>query len=290
MKNPGKVLRELLARPEILIAPGAYDGISVKLIEQAGFKAAFMTGAGVSASVIGRPDIGLMTMTEMVNTAKNLASAVNIPLIADADTGYGNQLNVIRTVQEYELAGVAAIQMEDQVAPKRCGHLSGKEVISVDEFVAKLKAAVNEKNDKDLVIIARTDARAAEGFDKTIERCKKYIETGIDVIYFEALQSVDEVEKVGRILGSSVYLLNNQVPGGKGPTLTAKELEQMGYKIVIFPTVCMSPALAQMQIALDFLKGQGTLTEAVNGGDGMNLLKIIGIDEWLEKGKKYTSI
>lgn len=289
MKNPGKVLRELLARPEMLIAPGAYDGISVKLIEQAGFKAAFMTGAGVSASVIGRPDIGLMTMTEMVNTAKNLSAAVNIPLIADADTGYGNQLNVIRTVQEYELAGVAAIQMEDQVAPKRCGHLSGKEVIAADEFVAKLKAAVNEKNNKDLVIIARTDARSAEGFDKTIERCKKYIEAGADVIYVEALQSVDEVEKVGRILGSSVYLLNNQVPGGKGPTLTAKELEQMGYKIVIYPTVCMSPALAQMQIALDFLKGQGTLTEAVNGGDGMKLLKIIGIDEWLEKGKKYAS-
>ena len=248
-----------------------------------------MTGAGVSASVIGRPDIGLMTMTEMVNTAKNLSSAISSPVIADADTGYGNQLNVIRTIHEYELAGVGDIQMEDQVAPKRCGHLSGKEVMPADGFVSKLKAAVNEKYDKNLVIIARTDARAVEGFEKTIERCKKYIETGIDVIYFEAFQSVDEVEKVGRILGSLVYLLNNQVPGGKGPTLTAKELEQMGYKIVIYPTVCMSPALAQMQNTLEFLKEKGTLNEIINGGNGMNMLKIIGIDEWLEKEKKYTT-
>ncbi|HEY3425524.1 MAG TPA: isocitrate lyase/PEP mutase family protein [Negativicutes bacterium] len=290
LKNPGKVLRELLAEPGILTTPGAYDGISARLIEQAGFRAAYMSGAGVSASVTGQADIGLITMTEMVTAARNLSSAINIPIIADADTGYGNPMNVIRTIHEYELAGVAAVQFEDQVAPKRCGHLSGKEVVPTADFVSKLKAAVNEKYDKDLVIVARTDARAIEGFDQAIERCKRYIETGVDVIFFEAPQSVDEVEKVARILGSSVALLSNQVPGGKTPALTAKELEQMGYKIVIFPSVLNNSAMIQMQNTLEILKEKGMDSGIIKGGNAMNFFTVMGIDEWLAKGKKYTTL
>lgn len=289
LKSPGKILRELLAGKEIVIAPGAYDGISARAIEQAGYKAAFMTGAGVSASVIGHPDLGLMTMTEMLTSARNISSSISIPLIADADTGYGNPLNVIRTIHEYEAAGVGAVQLEDQVFPKRCGHLAGKDVISADEFIAKLNAAVNERYDKDLVIVARTDARAIEGLDKAIDRCKRYIDAGADVIFFEATQSIDEIETVGRCLGSSIPLLSNQVPGGRTPAITAKDLEQMGYKIVIYPSVCMSPALFAMQKALKFLKEEETLTIDINGGNGLDLMKTVGIEDWLELEKKYVT-
>ena len=290
IKNPGTVLREMLKAPGIIIAPGAYDGISAAAIEQAGFKAAYMTGAGVSASVIGQADIGLTTMTEMVTTAKNIALSLDIPLICDADTGYGNPLNTIRTVHEYEMAGVAAVQLEDQQAPKRCGHLGGKVLVPPEEFAQKIRAAAMEKYYEGTVIIARTDARAVEGFDAAVERSKRFIDAGADVLFFEAPQSRDEVEKVGTLFGKQIPLLSNQVFGGRTPSLTAKELEQMGYKIVIFPSLLPYGACIYLRKLADRLMELGTDADIIEGGaSAIDMFKIMGIEKWnaLEQEYKY---
>ncbi len=186
-------LRRMLQAPGILVAPGAYDGFSARLIEAAGFSTVYMTGAGTAASHLGQPDLGLATMTEMAAHARHLAACVSLPLIADADTGYGNVLNVVRTVREYERAGVAGLHLEDQVAPKKCGHIAGKQVIPAREFADKIRAASEYRTDPDLVIIARTDARAVTGLDDAIERGNLYAEAGADVIFVEAPQSADEI-------------------------------------------------------------------------------------------------
>ena len=188
-------LRTMLDAPGIIVAPGAYDGFSARLIEAAGFQAVYMTGAGTAASHLGQPDLGLATLTEMATHASHLASCVSIPLIADADTGYGNALNVVRTVREYEKAGVAGLHIEDQVAPKKCGHIAGKQVVEAKEFADKIRAAVEYKTDADFVIIARTDARAVTGLDDAIARANLYREAGADVIFFEAPQSLDEIQR-----------------------------------------------------------------------------------------------
>ena len=278
----------MLAAPGIIVAPGAYDGISARAVEQAGFKAAYMTGAGVSASAIGQADIGLTTMTEMVAAARNMALTLNIPLICDADTGYGNPLNTIRTVHEYEMAGVAAIQLEDQQAPKRCGHLSGKVLVSTDEFVQKIRAAAREKYYSDTVIIARTDARAVEGFDAAVERSKRFIDAGADVLFFEAPQTRDEVEKVGDMFGKQIPLLSNQVFGGRTPSLTAKELEQMGYKIVIFPSLLPYGACIYLRKLADKLMELGTDADIIeNGASAIDMFNIMGIDDWYKLEQEY---
>ena len=288
IKNPGTVLREMLGAPGIVVAPGAYDGISARAIELAGFKAVYMTGAGVSASAIGQADIGLTTMSEMVTTARNIALALNAPLICDADTGYGNPLNTVRTVHEYEMAGVAAIQLEDQQAPKRCGHLGGKVLVSADEFYQKIRAAATEKYNKDTVIIARTDARAVEGFDAAVERSEMYIDAGADVLFFEAPQSRDEVEKVGRLFGSRIPLLSNQVFGGRTPSLTAAELEQMGYKLVIFPSLLPYGACIYLRKLADTLMERGTDADLIEDGQSaIDMFRIMGIEDWNELEQKY---
>jgi 2-methylisocitrate lyase-like PEP mutase family enzyme len=249
-----------------------------------------MTGAGVSASVIGQPDIGLTTMTEMVTAARNIALSLSVPLICDADTGYGNPLNTIRTVHEYEMAGVAAIQLEDQQAPKRCGHLGGKVLISAEEFAQKIRAAATEKYHKDTIIIARTDARANEGFDAAVERSKRYIDAGADVLFFEAPQSREEVEQVGKVFGGQIPLLSNQVFGGRTPSLTATELEQMGYKIVIFPSTLPYGACIYLRKLADKLMELGTDANVIDSGDNaIDMFKIMGIDEWniLEQNYKH---
>ncbi|MEL7647332.1 MAG: isocitrate lyase/PEP mutase family protein [Sedimentibacter sp.] len=244
-----KKLREMLSQNKIIVAPGAYDAWSAKLISKSGFQAVYMTGYGVSASVLGKPDIGLITLTEMVAAAKNIVDAAgDTPVIADADNGYGGNLNVMRTVQEYERAGVAAIQLEDQVTPKRCGHMEGKEIISKEEMVAKIKAAVSARKDPDLCIIARTDARAVNGFEDALERAKIYEEAGADIIFIEAPQSVDEMKKVAQCIKSP--LLANMVEKGKTPMLKNNELENIGYKIAIYP---VSPLYAATKAVIDIL-------------------------------------
>ncbi len=190
-------LRELLAGPDPVLAPGVFDGLGARLVEEAGFPAVYMTGFGTAAALLGRPDVGLLTMSEMVDNAARIAAACELPVIADADTGYGNSLNVIRTVQEYERAGVAGIHIEDQVAPKKCGHMEGKQVIPPAEMEAKIRAAVAARQSPDFVIIARTDARAVEGMDSAIERALRYREAGADVLFVEAAESEDEIASRG---------------------------------------------------------------------------------------------
>src|SRR5262247_90062 len=273
------VLRRMLEAPGIVVAPGAYDGFSARLIEAAGFKAVYMTGAGTAASHLGQPDLGLATLTEMANHAGHLASCVSVPVIADADPGYGNALNVVRTVREYEKAGVAGLHIEDQVAPKKCGHIAGKQVIPTAEFVQKIRAAVEYKTDADFVVIARTDARAVTGLDDAIARANLYREAGADVIFLEAPQSLAEIERVAREVKAP--LLANMVQGGRTPAVTVSELERLGFKIVIFPGVCMRAAVPAIESALESLRRTGTdwPQGAVPLGP-LDIFKKVGFDWW----------
>ena len=256
--NPGALLRNLLSRQEPLMAPGAFDGLSARLIEEAGFDAVYMTGFGAAASVLGRPDVGLLTMTEMVEHARQISQAVSpLPVIADADTGYGNPISVIRTVQQYELAGVAAIHIEDQVAPKKCGHMAGKEVIPRQEMVAKIEAAVAARRSSDFVIIARTDARAVEGLDAALDRAKSYRDAGADVLFIEAPEGIEEIERVAKTF-SDVPLLYNWAEGGKTPPLTYEQIKSLGFRIVIFPVGALLSAAQAIRTVLKSLREEGT--------------------------------
>jgi 2,3-dimethylmalate lyase len=278
-------LRRMLNEPGIIVAPGAYDGISARLIERHGFKAVYMTGAGTAASALGQADLGLTTLTEMATHAAHIASCISLPLIADADTGYGNPLNVIRTVREYERAGVAALHLEDQVFPKKCGHIAGKAVIPMKEFAEKIRAAAENRTDPDFVIIARTDARAVNGIDDAIARGLRYREAGADVIFVEAPTSREEIERVAREIKAP--LLSNQVPGGKTPGLTVTELEKLGYKMVIFPVVSLMSATLAIESALTKLKEHGTDWHEGPVLSPMDIFQRVGIDWWLEAEKKY---
>lgn len=289
--NPGARLRELLARPEPLLAPGAFDGLSARLIEEAGFDCVYMTGFGAAASVLGRPDVGLLTMTEMVEHARQIAQAVTpLPVIADADTGYGNPISVIRTVQQYELAGVAAIHIEDQVAPKKCGHMAGKEVIPKADMVNKIRAAVDARKSPDFVIIARTDARAVEGLESALDRAQAYRDAGADVLFIEAPEGVEEIEKVSKTF-SDVPLLYNWAEGGKTPPLSYTQIRSMGFRIIIFPVGALLTATQAIRGLLRSLREEGTPTK---GMDKMvpfsEFLEFIGLPEVSELEQRYRSV
>lgn len=284
--SKAKILREMLNQKGVIMAPGAYDAWSAKLVEKAGFKAVYMTGYGVSASVLGKPDIGLITLKEMADMAKNIANAVDIPLIADADNGNGSSLNVVRTIQEYERGGVAAIQLEDQVFPKRCGHMEGKEIIPMNEMVAKIKAAVYARQNPDTVIIARTDARAVVSYDEAVKRCIAYAEAGADVIFLEAPQSEEEVKKAAQLINAP--LLANMVENGKTPLFTTNELEELGYKIAIYPVTPLYSATKAMMESLDILKKEQTNAATLKRGvDFPTFNSIIGLNEIRELEKEF---
>src|SRR5881392_518732 len=247
-------LRELLVQRDLLVAPGAYDALSARLIAQAGFPAVYMTGFGTAASVLGQPDVGLLTMSEMVSCAAALAAVVgDRPLIADADTGYGNPINVRRTVREYERAGVAAIHIEDQVWPKKCGHMEGKQVIPVDEMVQKIRAAVDARQDADFVIIARTDANAVYGLEDALRRGRAYREAGADVIFIEAPRSIEELRAIAQAF-PDVPLLYNWAESGKTPLLSLEEIHALGFQIVIFPVSMLFAATHALMGLLELLK------------------------------------
>ena len=253
-------LRELLAQPDLLVAPGAYDALSARLIAQAGFPAVYMTGFGTAASVLGQPDVGLLTMSEMVSRAAALAAVVGErPLIADADTGYGNPINVRRTVHEYERAGVAAIHIEDQVWPKKCGHMEGKQVIPLDEMVQKIRAAVDARQDPDFVIIARTDANAVYGLEDALHRGQAYREAGADVIFIEAPRSMEELRAIAQAF-PDVPLLYNWAESGKTPLLSLEEIHALGFKLVIFPVSLLFAATQTLLSLLEVLKQGQTPT------------------------------
>ena len=279
-------LRQMLQAPGIIVAPGAYDGFSARLVEAAGFTAVYMTGAGTAASHLGQPDLGLATLTEMASHAAHLASCVSLPVIADADTGYGNVLNVVRTVREYEKAGVAALHLEDQVAPKKCGHIAGKQVIPTEEFCDKIRAASEYRTDPDFVIIARTDARAVTSLDDAIDRGNRYAAAGADVIFFEAPQTEDEIRRVAREIKAP--LLANMVIGGKTPAVKASELERLGFKIVIFPAVCMAAAVPAMEKSLQYLKEHGTDWQPGPVLSPMDIFRRVGFDWWHGIEEKFA--
>jgi 2,3-dimethylmalate lyase len=281
-------LLEMFGSGEMVLAPGCYDALGARLIEEAGFPAAYMTGFGSAASRLGRPDVGLMTMTEMVDNARRIVQAVDIPVIADADTGYGNSINVIRTVREYEAAGVAAIHLEDQVMPKKCGHMDGKQVVGVDEMAAKIAAAVAARRSPEFLIIARTDARAVEGLDDALARARRYREAGADVLFVEAPQSVGEIEAVAEAF-PDVPLLFNYAEGGKTPAVDCEFLRGLGFSLVIFPLTLLLSATGAMRAALARVKTDGTPLQLLPSLVGFDeFLELVGIDEIRELERRFA--
>jgi 2-methylisocitrate lyase-like PEP mutase family enzyme len=244
-------LRMLLRGEAMVIAPGAYDGLTAKLVAQAGFPAVYMTGAGTSVSQ-GYPDFGLLTMSEMVENAWRIVRSVDVPVIADADTGYGSELNVFRTVQEYEARGVAAIHIEDQVSPKKCGHLDDKEIVPREEYVAKIRAAVAARHDRDFIIIARTDARAVAGLDEAIARVNAALTAGADMAFVEAPQTMEELVAVPKRVTGPCLL--NVVRGGKTPEIDLRHAQELGYRLAIVPGLLLKAVIGACDEALAELK------------------------------------
>jgi 2-methylisocitrate lyase-like PEP mutase family enzyme len=286
--NPRRRFRELLSGGQLVPAPGVYDAMSARLVEAAGFPAVYMSGFGVTASLLGRPDIGLLGMSEMAQAARRIVSAVDVPVIADADTGYGNAINVIRTVQEYEAAGVAAMHIEDQVMPKRCGHMTGKQVVPAEVMIDKVKAAVAARQDPDLVLIARSDAGAVEGIDAAIGRALRYRDAGADMLFLDALASVEEIEKAASALAGEKVLFS-WGEGGRTPPTTIDQLRGWGFSVVIFPIVSLLASVSATRSALARISEDGTPILAMTGlPDMAEFFGIIGLDEVDELGQRFS--
>lgn len=257
MERTTTVLRRLLARPKLLLAPGVADAMNARIVVKEGFEALYMTGGGTAATRLGLPDVGLLTMSEMVDNAQRIADAAEIPLIADADNGYGGVVNVRRTIRAYERAGVAAVHIEDQEWPKRCGHMAGKSLVPTQEMVGKIRAAVDSRLDPDFVVIARTDAYSVEGYDAALERAARYIEAGADMIFVEELRNVEQLAEVPRRF--KVPALYNMASSGKTPFLPADEIERLGFRVVIYPNLIMRAQIHAAQTVLRGLKSTGDM-------------------------------
>src|SRR6185503_772634 len=287
--NLRQTLKKLLNRKQLLVAPGCFDGLSARLVQEAGYDAAYLSGGAVARSM-GIPDIGLVTMSESIERAVEVVSAIKIPIIADADTGYGNAVNLVRSVREFERAGVAAIHIEDQITPKRCGHLDGKEVIPRGEMEMKLEAALNTRSDPDFCIIARTDARGVNGFDDAIERARAFAKLGVDAIFVEAPQSEEELAEIPRRI-PDVPLLVNVFKGGKTPMLPMQRLEQMGYRIAIYPSETQRAGIYAMRSALSTLKRDGT-TESIDAA--LTTFKerdrVVDLDGWQKIERDFLTL
>jgi 2-methylisocitrate lyase-like PEP mutase family enzyme len=283
-------LRRLLTDPKILVAPGAYDGTGARLAQALGFQALYLSGFATAASLLGRPDVGYLTMTQMVERVAELSDVVDLPLIADADTGYGNALNVRHTVRHYEKAGAAAMHIEDQTFPKRCGHMLGRDVIPRDEMVQKIKAAVDARTDPDFVIIARTDARTSLGLDEAIDRGAAYHEAGADMLFIESPETEEEMRRVCDAFRGVVPVLSNQVEGGRTPTPGVRRLEEMGYALAIFPVGTAFAAAKGMHDYLEVLARDGDTTGARQGMFMFGEFnKLIGLDEHTELENRYRT-
>ena len=284
--SPRKKLKELVQARRGVIVPGAFNALSAKVIEDLGFEAIYVTGAGVTNMWFGMPDQGFMGLAEIADHTARIRDAVNVPLLVDADTGFGNALNVIHTVRTLERAGADCIQLEDQVAPKRCGHFSGKEVISTEEAVSKIKAAVDARRDPDLLIMARTDAAATHGFEAAVERAQKFAEAGADILFVEAVTQADEVRALPQRL--SKPQLMNMVIGGKTPIFNAEQLGELGFGIVLYANAALQGAVAGMQKALTELRDEKEVQES--GGlvtPFAERQRLVGKPAWDALEKRY---
>jgi len=282
-----RTLRTLVERKAGVVVPGAYDAVSARLVERAGFPAVYMTGYGASASRLGLPDLGFAGLAEMADHARNLATAVGIPLIADADTGYGNALSVRRTVRTYEAAGVAALHIEDQVAPKRCGHLSGHQIVPRAEFAGKIRAAVEARTDPDLLVIARTDAISAESFDEALRRGEAAAKAGADMLFIEAPRSEGEVARVAEAFDTP--LLYNYAPGGRSPLLPFPRLRDLGYAIIILPVDTLFVAVKAIADFLGEVRaGDDVLRLADRYARFQDFNELIGVTDQLRLAERYS--
>lgn len=279
-------LRALLRADETIVAPGCYDALTALLIQQAGFKAAYVSGGSIAYTRLGRPDIGLVTASEVAQVIELIRERVDLPLIVDADTGYGNAINVQRTVRTFERMGASCIQLEDQVAPKRCGHLAGKAVVAAPEMIGHIKAALDARSSA--LIMARTDALAIEGWDATIARAEAYLEAGADLLFIEAPQSVEQLGQIGARFGARVPLLANMVEGGKTPPMSAPELRALGFRVVIFPGAMVRTLTFSARKMLQVLHGTGTtrdyLANMLTVGD---LNDLLGTQQILAQARQY---
>jgi 2-methylisocitrate lyase-like PEP mutase family enzyme len=285
--TPAQKLREVLVGPALKVMPGCFDALSAKLVADAGFKVTFMSGFAVSAARLGLPDTGLISFAEMLDSLRNCASgAARIPLIGDGDTGYGNALNVQRTVVEYARAGAAAVMIEDQVSPKKCGHTRGKQVIGREEARMKIRAAVDARRDADILILARTDARAVHGFDEALDRCRDFETEGADIIFLEAPENELEMRRFCQAMRKPC--MANMVPGGKTPILPPQELQSIGYKLALYPVVLMSSAIAAMQAALAALRPESkkAFPPSVSFAE---LQQIVGFPDYWERETRYKA-
>jgi len=287
-ESPGLRLRKRLREKEILVAPGAHDVLTARIIEMTGFDAVYMTGYGTSASLIGQPDVGLLTQTEMFERAINIVNAVEVPVIADADNGFGNAINVQRTVKLYEKAGVACVQLEDQVSPKKCGHMIGRELITMQEMVGKIHAAVDARENDDLMIMARTDARTEFGIEAAIERGKAYEEAGADLLFIESPETEEEMKAI--TTSFNVPVLANMIEHGRTPLLSAQKLEDIGYDLVIFCVSSTYAAAKAIQDLMNTLKAEGTtegFMDRMIPFDKFN--KMIGLSDVRAKEEKFNT-
>jgi 2-methylisocitrate lyase-like PEP mutase family enzyme len=284
--NKTKEFQKLLVEPGSFILPGAYDAMSARLIEEIGFKAIYATGAGISNSQLGWADVGLTSLKEVVDIVARMCDVASIPIVADADTGFGNAINVIRTVREFEKAGVAAIQMEDQVSPKKCGHFSGKEVIPKEEMVSKIKAALDTRRDENLAIIARTDALAVNGMEDALERAHAYAEAGADIIFVEAPTTIEQLKRISSSLKGIPQVIN-LVEGGKTPLISLKEAEEIDFKIMLCANTILRSAIKGITQSLKILKEEGS-QENLSGlictwEERQSLFKLNQINIWEKK-------
>ena len=285
-----KALRKLLAGPEVIVAPGMYDALTALLVEQAGFPCAYLGGASISYSRIGRPDIGLTSLSEVAQVVAHVRERISIPFVVDADTGFGNALNTQRAVKMLERMGASGIQLEDQTYPKRCGHLAGKSLVPTAEMVGKIKAAIDAREDADTVIIARTDAIAVEGFDAALARAKAYTDAGADMLFVEAPQTPEQQQALGATFAGKVPLLANMVEGGRTPLKPADELHKLGFKFIIYPGAMMRVTAFAAAEYLKVLKADGTTDRYRDRMfDFKGLNTVLGLDDIMAAGARYDA-
>ena len=285
---PGRRLRSLLDKPNLVMAPGAPDALTARLVEQAGFPAVYMTGFGATASLIGCPDVGLLTQTEMTTHARNIVRAVDMPVIADADTGYGGPANIERTVKEYQQAGVAAIHLEDQAAPKRCGHMAGVKLVPVDEMLRRLDCALAARGDSDLLIIGRTDALAAAGLDEALQRARRYRQAGVDIVFVDAVKRIADARAIAQAVEGLRMI--SIVDGHETARLAPEELKQMGFSLALYPLSTLFTATRAIQELLAELKQSGTaLAKADQMATYSEFSEVVRLDRFRGLDDRYAA-